>query len=254
MKIGAQFYTLRDHATNLDDFAESLKKVADIGYTEVQISGVCKYEPEWLKEQLDKNGLKCVLTHWGVDDIRDNPLDVVKKHRVFDCNHIGIGCMPGGLELGETHLVSFIENFTEPAKILYENGAKLFYHNHDMEFRKCADGDMIINKILEAFPKEHLGMTFDTYWAEFAGQSASEWISKMKGRVECIHLKDLKVVDGEKRMAPVGYGELDFEKIIAHANDAGAKHLLVEQDHTYGIDPFECLTKSYKYLKSLGLN
>ena len=52
--------------------------------------------------------------------------------------------MPGGLELGETHLISFIENFTGPAKILHDNGAKLFYHNHDMEFRKCADGDMII--------------------------------------------------------------------------------------------------------------
>ena len=113
---------------------------------------------------------------------------------------------------------------------------------------------MIINKILEAFPKEHLGMTFDTYWAEFAGESASEWIAKMNGRVECIHLKDLLKVGDEKRMAPVGYGELDFEKIIAAASDAGAKSLLVEQDHTYGEDPFECLTKSYKYLKSLGLN
>lgn len=254
MKIGAQFYTLRDKATNLDDFAESLKRVADIGYTEVQISGVCKYEPEWLKEQLANTGLKCVLTHWNVDEIREKPLDVVNAHKIFDCKNIGIGCMPGGLALGEEHLISFIENYTAPAKILCENGAKLFYHNHDMEFRKCADGDMIINKILEAFPKEHLGMTFDTYWAEFAGQSASAWIEKMKGRVECIHLKDLAVVGEEKRMAPVGYGELDFEKIIASAEGAGAKSLLVEQDHTYGEDPFECLTKSYKYLKSLGLN
>ncbi|MBQ8739460.1 MAG: sugar phosphate isomerase/epimerase [Clostridia bacterium] len=254
MKIGAQFYTLRDKATNLDDFADALKRVADIGYTEVQISGVCKYEPEWLNEQLNKTGLKCVLTHWGVDDIRDNPVDVVNAHKIFDCKNIGIGCMPGGLELGESHLVSFIENFTEPAKIIYENGAKLFYHNHDMEFRKCADGDLIINKILEAFPKEHLGITMDTYWVEYAGHSASEWLDRMTGRVECVHLKDLKMVGEEKRMAPVGYGELDFEKIIAHASDAGARHLLVEQDHTYGEDPFECLEKSYKYLKSLGLN
>ena len=36
MKIGAQFYTIRDYCKNLDDFAESLKKVADIGYTTVQ--------------------------------------------------------------------------------------------------------------------------------------------------------------------------------------------------------------------------
>ena len=58
MQIGAQFYTLREHCKTLEDFAESLKRVADIGYRTVQISGVCAYEPEWLQEQLQKNGLR----------------------------------------------------------------------------------------------------------------------------------------------------------------------------------------------------
>ena len=57
MKIGAQFYTIRDYCTNLEDFSESLRKVKEIGYDYVQISGVCSYEPEWLKEQLEKYGV-----------------------------------------------------------------------------------------------------------------------------------------------------------------------------------------------------
>ena len=52
MHIGAQFYTLRDHCKTLEDFSESLRKVKEIGYDYVQISGVCPYEPEWLAEQL----------------------------------------------------------------------------------------------------------------------------------------------------------------------------------------------------------
>ena len=63
MEIGAQFYTVRDFCKTLDDFAETLKKVADIGYRNVQISGTCPYDAQWLKEQLDRNGLRCVLTH-----------------------------------------------------------------------------------------------------------------------------------------------------------------------------------------------
>ena len=59
MKIGAQFYTIRDFCKTLDDFSESLKKVADIGYKTVQISGTCAYTPEWLKAELLKNGLEC---------------------------------------------------------------------------------------------------------------------------------------------------------------------------------------------------
>ena len=41
MIIGAQLYTRRDFCRNLDDFSENLKKVADIGYTSVQVSGTC---------------------------------------------------------------------------------------------------------------------------------------------------------------------------------------------------------------------
>ena len=57
MEIGAQFYTVRESCKTLDGFAETLKKVADIGYKNVQISGTCPYEAEWLKEQLQKLSL-----------------------------------------------------------------------------------------------------------------------------------------------------------------------------------------------------
>lgn len=56
MEIGAQLYTVREFCKNLNDFSETLKKVADIGYTNVQVSGSCDYEPEWLKAELEKNG------------------------------------------------------------------------------------------------------------------------------------------------------------------------------------------------------
>ena len=72
MRIGAQFYTLRDYCQTLEGLEESLRRVKEIGYEYVQISGVCQYEPEWLNEKLQEIGLKCVLTHWGADDVRDN--------------------------------------------------------------------------------------------------------------------------------------------------------------------------------------
>ena len=79
MKLGAQFYTLRDHCKTLEELSESLKKVADIGYTTVQLSGVCAYEPEWMKEELKKNGLECALTHWNAGEILEDPVSVIEK-------------------------------------------------------------------------------------------------------------------------------------------------------------------------------
>ena len=101
---------------------------------------------------------------------------------------------------------------------------------------------------------ELLGVTFDTYWAQFAGADVCDWLAKLKDRVECLHLKDMTATFNNKnRMAPVGHGNMNFEKIIASADSAGAKYLLVEQDDCYEEDPFDCLKKSYDYLISLGL-
>ena len=63
----------------------------------------------------------------------------------------------------------------------------------------------------------------------------------------------MQVVNGEQKMAPVGSGNMNFERILAACEKAGTKHLLVEQDNCNGVDPFICLSRSYQYLTSLGL-
>lgn len=63
MEIGAQLYTVREHTKTLEDFSRTLEKIAAIGYRNVQVSGTCAYDPAWLKAELDRTGLRCVLTH-----------------------------------------------------------------------------------------------------------------------------------------------------------------------------------------------
>ena len=63
MEIGAQFFTLREFCQTLEGFAEALARVADIGYRTVQVSGTCAFEADWLREQLARTGLRCVITH-----------------------------------------------------------------------------------------------------------------------------------------------------------------------------------------------
>ena len=111
MEIGAQFYTLRDFCKDLDSFAETLKKVADIGYKTVQISGTCGYEPEWLKSELKKNGLKCVLTHTPADKLQNDPAKVAAEHDLFDCKYVGLGWFGFDEEKEGQHYDDFIRIF-----------------------------------------------------------------------------------------------------------------------------------------------
>ena len=52
-------------------------------------------------------------------------------------------------------------------------------------------------------------------------------------------------------MAYVGEGNLYWQGIIDEARNAGVKYFVVEQDDCEGRDQFECLEKSYNYLKEI---
>jgi sugar phosphate isomerase/epimerase len=67
--------------------------------------------------------------------------------------------------------------------------------------------------------------------------------------VPCIHLKDYAY--GGK-MAVVGEGNLNFDRIFEKAESAQTQYLLVEQDDCGGEDPFACLRRSYRNLVAMG--
>lgn len=244
-------YTVRNFCRDLEGFKTTLEKIADIGYKTVQVSGVCDYEPAWLKEQLERTGLQCVITH--PDDERFfDPQKIVADHKVFGCKYIGLGCMPKGSR-GLAEIDQFIETFRPLAKGIRENGGRMMYHHHHYEFGRDEQGERYLDKILRSFPAEDLGLTLDTYWVQVGGANPAELLKSLKGRVPCIHLKDLAISGVEQHMAPVGSGNINFEKVLAAAEAADTEFALVEQDESYEEDPFVCLKKSYDYLRSLGL-
>ena len=52
--------------------------------------------------------------------------------------------------------------------------------------------------------------------------------------------------------AELGTGSLPLKEIIEESISSGARYLLVEQDDTYGVDPFESLKISRDHLLELG--
>ena len=251
MKIGAQLYTLAKYNQTPDGFAESLARVAALGYKTVQVSGVCPYEPEWLKEQLDKNGLTCTLTHDAMNKIT-NPDKLVADHNVFGCKYMGVSWMPPEYRDSLEKVKSFCDQFEASSRRIQELGSRLMYHNHAFEY-DALEGTTIMDYICNRFPAEYLGITLDTYWVEYAGVDVISEIRRHKGRLQRIHLKDMEILaDGTRRYAPVGYGVMDFQAICAEAEKAGCEYAYVEQDECFHRDPFDCLKMSLEYLKSIG--
>ena len=247
MQIGAQFFTVREQCKTLDDFALTLRKVADIGYKTVQISGTCPYEADWLREQLAINDLKCVLTHIPVPRLVGETEQVIADHHVFGCENIGLGWYA----FNETDTYEgFMATYPQVAEKIRQGGRYFMYHNHDQEFKKIGK-QIILEKLAEDIPADVMGFTLDTFWVQAGGGDPAQWIANLAGRVPVIHLKDFSY---GRKMAVVGEGNINFDRVFTEAEKAGTKFMLVEQDDCNGEDPIECLRRSYEYLKACGFN
>jgi len=252
MKIGAQLFTVHRACQTLEDFSESLKKTADIGYKTVQVSGTCPYEAEWLAEQLKLTGLSCIITHYNPDRILNDTEKVVSEHKIFGCSHIGIGGMPDEFKTVE----SFADSLKPAVNKIHSLGCQFMYHNHSWEYEcKLPDGRNVMEYLSDAFSAEELSFTLDTYWVKFGGYDPLDEIKRLKGRLPVVHYKDMKLLsDGTRQMQWIGNGNtMDFAKLTEAFIESGTQYAMVEQDDCNGEDPFECLKKSFDYLRSLGL-
>ena len=247
MLIGAQLFTVRELCQNLEGFAETLKKVADIGYRTVQVSGTCAFDAAWLRDQLDRNGLQCVLTHTPVPRLTGEPDQVIRDHDVFGCDRIGLGWWAFDADMSYER---FMATFPPIAAKMKDGGKYFMYHNHDQEFKRL-DGKLIIERLMEDVPAELMGFTLDTFWVQAGGGDPAQWLERLSGRIPCIHLKDYAY---GRSMAVVGEGNINFDRVFQKAETGGTQYMLVEQDDCHGEDPIECLRRSYLYLKACGFN
>ena len=250
MKIGAQLYTLKPHCRTLDDFAESLERVADMGYQNVQVSATCEYEAAWLKQQLDKNGLTCAITHISLEKLTGSLPQVIEDHRVFDCRRIGLGCVYYNEDDLSAQLERVRNTFRQIGRGLAEAGDIFMIHNHKTEFRKL-NGKTVLEHLAEDLSPEEAAFTFDVYMAQAAGADPAAWLEKLSGRVPCVHLRD-HAYDGTNCV--LGEGNINFDRVLASAEKAGVEYLLVELAVPAGENAFDWLKRSYDFLRSRGLS
>ena len=79
---GLQLYSVRDSAK--EDFAGTLKRVAELGYKYVEPAGFFGHTAEEVKKMLDDNGLVLTGTHSSFEDLRPTRiLETVAYHKAI---------------------------------------------------------------------------------------------------------------------------------------------------------------------------
>ena len=251
-KLAAQLYTVRDYTKTAEDFRASIKKVAEIGYTAVQVSGIGPIPHEEIKAITDEFGLTICITHVGFDYLQNDTEAAIAQHKLWNCPNVAVGSMPapyreGGLE----SFKRFAKDATEVGKKLADAGLTFSYHNHSFEFVRFGDRTGL-DVIYEESDPRYLQAEIDTYWVQHGGGDSIVWIKKMAGRMPVIHFKDMVMYEGQQTMAEIGEGNLNWPGIIAACEETGVEWYAIEQDRCLR-NPFESLKISYDNLRAMGV-
>lgn len=275
--IGVQMMMLRNKIEELG-IKETFKKVKEIGFSTVELSQVpmTPENVEAIRESLDEldmrvcatsGALKAMAPGMKMENLRDDFDKIVADTKALGCKYIRIGMISFDCLGSKEKIVEYTKELNEMGRRLKEQGLELYYHNHHVEFAKY-DGKYIMDIMAEESDPEYLGFELDVHWLQRGGVNPLEWIKKLEGRTKILHIKDYRIsqtldlsggMEGIMRsmadmvqFAEIGEGNLDMKAIIDLAGETGVEHIFIEQDDTYGRDPFESLEISANNLRKLG--
>ena len=249
-KLGIQLYTVRNYMTDEAGVKYTFDRLAEIGYKEIQTAGDFPCPVEKFAEHAKNAGLTCVGTHYGFPQDINNIEDYVALHKTLGTTTAGVG----GGDYGKTRasVMAYIDKVNTLAEKLSQHGMKFSYHHHSHEFAKIPGGDRIIDYMVDGFDKKNVSFVLDTYWLNHAGVDVCQWIEKLAGRVDILHLKDCAITLGanDGHITMCGDGNINFASVIKTAEATGVKHLCVEQDTwPSGFDSLNyCAKQSFDYL------
>ena len=250
--VGLQLYTLRNELTK--DLEGTMKRVAEIGYKEVETFGYGGGKffgktPAEFKALLTSLGLTTPSGHYMPNNLKkdwnvavDHAAETGQKYMM--CAYL----FPADRKTLDDYK-KLCDTFNEAGQVCQKAGIQFGYHNHDFEFQTL-DGQEPYEIMLKGTDPKLVKMELDLYWASYAGKDPVALFKQNPGRFPLVHLKDIAKTE-KREFAEVGTGSIDFQRILDARKVAGIEHFFVEQDAVTHGTPLEAIAISYKNVSKL---
>jgi len=269
-RIGLQIYSLGRELSS--DVAGGLKKVSQMGYTNIELAGyniegkIGQVSMADFKKMADDASLEIVSSHLNppVQAYSERNKEMIKDFwKKATDHHASIGVkliiQPGQPSTRNTEEVAFVgEIFNEAGKIAKAGGLSFGYHNHEGEFATVIPGgiesfmgrkydgiktpgkEIIYDGMLKNTDPSLVFFELDVYWCVMGMQDPVEYMKKYADRIKVLHIKD-KAVLGQS-------GMMNFQKIYEQAYTNGIKEFFVELEGVRGMTQFEGVKGCADYL------
>ena len=250
MPIGFQSYVLREEIGK--DITGTLKKMADMGYTHVEMCSPSGYmgpfEPlavhsgKALKKIIEDTGMECKSSHFTLKEMRTN-----LEERIEFANRMGLEhfVCSGGLDSPTLDEVKAkCAEMNTMGERIKKAGMVAAFHNHDVEFKHKFDGRMVYDILMEELDPELVKMQYQTQPITM-GVQGSSYFNRYPGRFISAHLQDYDKDDKSKEIT-LGQGIADWKDFFGAAEKGGLQVVYVEMESNPGTLP-----GSITYLKNL---
>lgn len=281
LPIGLQLYTV---GKEMDaDPAGTLKRVAAIGYKEVELSPMGKTSVKDLLKGLEDNGLKNPSGHYLLPDLMSSLPQKIDLAKEFGEEYM-IVTVPWvadpsrfGNPAGKNQMAFFLsllqgltlddwkwnaEQFNKIGEQTKRSGLQLGYHNHNFEF-KSYGAVTGYDEFLRLTDPGLVKLELDCGWMTVAGHDPVAYLTKYPDRYRMLHIKDFRkgftprttLMDkgpGAPVPTELGRGAVDYGRIFAAAKKVKIRSIFVEQEPPFTEMPaLEAIQVDYDYLKNL---
>ncbi len=240
MKYGLQLYSLRDD-TKIDHLG-TLKKVAEMGYENVEFAGYYGMNGKEMKDYLDSLGMKAISSHLGYNCFTDHFKEEVEFNHAVGNDTIVLAYY--GIKTIEDAKRS-VDEIGKMADAFIKEGFKFGYHNHAFEFAPLDDNGTCGMDYIRTI--QNVKLQPDVFWVKTAGLDPVKFIKENAGKILAVHMKEYGT-DGFN--VEFGNGVLPWKEIVAEAEKAGATMGIIEQEQ-YTCPPIESVKICAENLKKI---
>jgi sugar phosphate isomerase/epimerase len=275
--LGVQLYALGEAAQK--DLGGTLKRLAAMGYKDFELPSLYGRAPKDLRADADAAGVQFGSIHMSLPQrvppgsltLMSSPQEIADALGVLgikkavlpipllpDDFHVPAGgnmrdALVAGVEAGGLDMWKRMAGLlNERAAALKPMGIGLGYHNHNMEF-KPQGGTTGWEVLLKELDPRLVFIELDLGWISAAGLDAAAEIKRLKGRIQMVHVKDIKASTAanyalSQDPVEVGQGKLDWHKILPACVASGVQHYYVEQEPPFTRDRFESMKMNIDFL------
>ncbi|TWR25549.1 sugar phosphate isomerase/epimerase [Mucilaginibacter achroorhodeus] len=269
-RVGLQLYSVRDAMSK--DPLPTLKKLADMGYTQVEHANYIDrkfygWSAKDFKKVLDDLGLQMpsghtvmLPSHW---DPATNDFTDAWKATVEDAAYMGqkfvISPWMDEKVRHDTDLLKrTMDQFNKSGELCQKYNMKFGYHNHDFEFTTMVGDIRLFDYIMQNTDPDKVSQQLDIGNMYGRENNAISLLQKYPGRFVSMHVKDeiksaTKTEGTGYESTILGKGVLPVKETLKVAkNIGGTVYLIIEQESYQGIDPLECVKIDLQTMKKWG--